>query len=192
MPKTETFNREEMLEKVAHLFHSKGYNATSMQDLVDATGLNRSSIYNSFGSKLELYQEGLKVYRNQASRQIQKALINSDNPLEAIRKVFTLNANLRSTQKNNGCLINNCTMEMANHDTAIKNFLVNNRDEMLSIFEELIAKGQNDGCFNTNKSAKEYAMYLFTALQGLRITGMIVNDTDDLNSIIETTLSLII
>ena len=72
MPKVETFNKEQVLNNVIRLFHEKGYNATSMQDLVDATGLNRSSIYNSFGSKKELFQESLKTYRAIAHKSIQK------------------------------------------------------------------------------------------------------------------------
>ena len=54
MPKTEIFNRVDVLDKAAKIFSNKGFNGTSMQDLVDTTGLNRSSIYNSFGSKLDL------------------------------------------------------------------------------------------------------------------------------------------
>ena len=68
MPRVEIFNRDEVLEKAVRLFHNKGYNATSMQDLVDATGLNRSSIYNSFGSKKELYQQSLRAYKEQANK----------------------------------------------------------------------------------------------------------------------------
>ena len=50
MPKLETFDKVQVIDKAMYLFHAKGYHLTSMQDLVDATGLNRSSIYNSFGS----------------------------------------------------------------------------------------------------------------------------------------------
>lgn len=187
MPKVETFSRDEVLGKVITLFHEKGYSATSMQDLVDVTGLNRSSIYNSFGSKKEIYQETLNAYKSNVGKTIQKVLINTDNPLSAIYKIFTMNnvANLK------GCLLSNCTTEMANQDQNIKNFLINNREHIQELFETLVVKGQEEGLINTKKEAKEYAVYLFASLQGFRVTSMIVNEQKDLESIVDTALSVL-
>lgn len=187
MPKVETFNREMVLENVIKLFHEKGYNATSMQDLVDATGLNRSSIYNSFGSKKELYQESLKTYRTSAQKSIQKVLIHSNSPKESIRKIFSSSPEIRS----NGCFLSNCTSEMANQDQEIKSFLLNNFEHMQGLFEELIVKGQLEGSINKDRSAKEYAIYLFTSLQGLRVTGILLSEQRDFESIVDTVLSVL-
>ena len=68
MPKVETFNRDLVITQATEVFHDKGYNAASMQDLVDATGLNRSSIYNSFVSKLNLYIDCLEAYQYKYQR----------------------------------------------------------------------------------------------------------------------------
>ena len=187
MPKVETFNREEVLEKVVQLFHKKGFNATSMQDLVDATGLNRSSIYNSFGSKKELYHESLRMYKKRANKYVQKVLVHTSNPLETIRKIFDTSPE----DKENGCFIGNCTAEMANQDREIKSFLQNNLNAMQDLFEELISRGQSSGLINNKKSPKEYAAYLFIALQGLRITGILLNEQKEFESIVNTTLSVL-
>lgn len=187
MPKVETFNRDEVLGKVIQLFHEKGYNATSMQDLVDITGLNRSSIYNSFGSKMELYQESLKVYRSQANKMVQRILIHSTNAKDSIRQIFYANPE----QQSNGCFIGNCTAEMANQHQELKNFLQNHMDNMQILFEELVSKGQTEGTINTLKSSNEYALYLFASLQGLRITGVLLKEQKDLESIVSTTLSVL-
>ncbi|MEO1031219.1 MAG: TetR/AcrR family transcriptional regulator [Bacteroidota bacterium] len=187
MPRVEIFNRDEVLEKVVQLFHSKGYNGTSMQDLVDATGLNRSSIYNSFGSKMELYQESLRVYKKHANTYVQKVLINNSEPLETIRKIFAASPE----DKANGCFLGNCTTEMANQDREIKYFLKNNLNAMQDLFEALVSKGQTTGSINTDKSAKAYAAYLFTALQGLRITGILLNEQKEFESIVDTILSVL-
>lgn len=187
MPKVETFNRDEILGKVVSLFHEKGYNATSMQDLVDVTGLNRSSIYNSFGSKKELYRESLSTYKQRANKYVQKVLVHTSEPLETIRKIF----NSTPEDKANGCFIGNCTTEMANQDQEIKGFLQNNLHSMQDLFEELVAMGQERGSINLKKSAKEYATFLFTALQGLRITGILLNEKSEFDGIIDTTLSIL-
>jgi len=187
MPKVETFNRDEILGKVVSLFHEKGYNATSMQDLVDVTGLNRSSIYNSFGSKKELYQESLTVYKKKAGKYLQKVLVHTSEPLEIIRKIFDTNPEDQA----NGCFMGNCTTEMANQDRQIKGFLVNNLQSMQELFKELVSMGQSQGSINKNRSAKEYAVFLFTALQGLRITGILLNEKSEFDSIVNTTLSML-
>lgn len=187
MPRVEIFNRDEVLEKVVHLFHNKGFNATSMQDLVDVTGLNRSSIYNSFGSKKELYNESLRAYKQKANKYVQKVLIHTSEPKETIRKIFATTPE----DKANGCFLGNCTTEMANQDQEIKGFLKNNLNSMQDLFEELVARGQSSGSINSNKTAKEYAAYLFTALQGLRITGILLNEQNEFESIVNTILSVL-
>ncbi len=56
------FDRDEVVEQVAELFWTRGYDATGMNDIVEATGLNKSSIYNTFGSKDALFCEALRSY----------------------------------------------------------------------------------------------------------------------------------
>lgn len=187
MPKVETFDRQEILERVVSLFHEKGYNATSMQDLVDVTGLNRSSIYNSFGSKKELYHESLKAYKAKANKFVQKVLIHTSHPVESIRKIFSTSPQ----DEANGCFLGNCTAEMANQDDQIKNFLQHNLYSMQELFEELIIRGQSEGSINKKKTAKEYAAFLFTALQGLRITGILLEDNKEFETIVDTIISVI-
>lgn len=189
MPKVETFNRELVLDQATNVFHNKGYNATSMQDLVDATGLNRSSIYNSFGNKLDLFFDCLKLYQDQAKTAFSKIVINSQCPMRAIEGIFELYYNEISKDKENkGCLISNCTAEMGNQKSSITAFLSANQDGMISLLEELISNAQDKSIINTKKTAKDYALYLFSALQGYRMTGILINDKTQLRSIVDTTL----
>tara|TARA_R110002073_G_scaffold128999_3_gene275167 strand:+ start:134885 stop:135466 length:582 start_codon:yes stop_codon:yes gene_type:complete len=193
MPKVETFNRDLVIQQSVETFHNKGFNSTSMQDLVDATGLNRSSIYNSFGSKFDLYMECLRSYQQNSRQALQKVIINSNDPLSSIKNIFNLNIHIASNDsKNNGCFINQCTTEMANQEPVIQHFLENNQQYMIRLFEDIVKKGQEDNLINKNKSAKEYALYLLTSVQGLRISGILSNDQQDLESIIQTTLSVLI
>ncbi|WP_299113400.1 TetR/AcrR family transcriptional regulator [uncultured Winogradskyella sp.] len=189
MPKTEIFNRENVLKQATEVFHTKGYNATSMQDLVDVTGLNRSSIYNSFESKHNLYLECLKLYENKYQRIISKVLLASNSPINAIKSLFNmyLKETLSDT-KTKGCLIVNCKSEMANQNMAIQNFLLNNQKGTIELLEDLIEKGQKGESINKSKSKQEYALYLFSSMQGFRMTGILVNDKDQLQGLINTTL----
>ncbi|AUP77320.1 TetR/AcrR family transcriptional regulator [Flavivirga eckloniae] len=193
MPKVETFDKELVLKKAANVFHNKGFNAASMQDLVDATGLNRSSIYNSFGGKLDLFLECLKSYRDLFYTKVSKRLQNADNPLDAIERLFELYLDeIVSDKDDKGCFITNCTSEMANQNESIVSFLNANRTSFLEFLEELVEKGQEQSVINNNKSANEYALYLFSSIQGLRTTGILISNKNDLQIIIKTIIQTLI
>lgn len=187
MPRVEIFNRELVLDQMVNVFHNKGYNATSMQDLVDATGLNRSSLYNSFGNKLSIFLESLRVYQHKANRKTSSLLLKSNNAIEAIVSIFKMDTN--TDGKNNGCLISNCTSEMANQEVTINSFLKANRDNMVAFLEDIVEQGQQEGIINKNNTSKAYALYLFSALQGYRSTEILLKDKQKLNSIIDIILS---
>lgn len=190
MPKTETFNKEEVIKMATEVFHSKSYSLTSMQDLVDATGLNRSSIYNSFGSKLDLYMLCLKDYQYTLKCNVEKVLINSNSSFDAIELIFKLNTR-KSKENNTGCLINNCTSEMANQEDIIKDFLNSNHENIVTLFKYLIKKGQQEGSINNMKPSSIYALYLVNSLQGLSVSNILMNDCNDIENIVTTTLSIL-
>jgi len=193
MPKEETFDRDIVLKQATDVFHNKGFNATSMQDLVNATGLNRSSIYNSFNNKVNLFLECLSSYEDSINRKTTKRLLNSSNGLEAVRQIFELSLNEIAVNKDTqGCLIVNCKSEMANHEESITNFLNLNQKKTLSLLEDLVSQGQQDKTINNNQNSKEYALYLYSSLQGFRMTGILVSDKKQLQSIIINVLQILI
>jgi len=189
MPKTEVFNKELVLNQASDVFHTKGYNATSMQDLVDATGLNRSSIYNSFENKLNLYLECLKVYQNKYQKATSSLLLKANCPLKAIDAIFKMYLyEIVRDEENKGCLIINCKSEMANQDSTINHFLMTNQSNTITLLEDLVEKGQENKTINKKQTAIHYGLYLFSAIQGFRMTGILINEKEQLQSIINTTL----
>lgn len=187
MPKVETFDKDLVLEQATNVFHDKGYNATSMQDLVDATGLNRSSIYNSFVSKINLYLECLKLYENNFKREASKVLLKANNSFEAIELIFELYIQIMSDdQYDKGCMVVNCKSEMANHEKSITAFLESNQKSMLQLLEDLVTKAQLENLANKKQTAKDYALYLYSSLQGFRMTGILIRNTRQLENIAKT------
>ena len=67
MARKKEFDEVEVLDKALDVFWKKGYSATSIQDLVDSMGINRASIYDTWGDKHNLYVESLKRYRQKSS-----------------------------------------------------------------------------------------------------------------------------
>ncbi|APY07109.1 hypothetical protein BWZ20_01785 [Winogradskyella sp. J14-2] len=192
MPKTEIFDRKLVLDKATEVFHLKGYNATSMQDLVDATGLNRSSIYNSFESKENLYMHCLINYKNLYNSK-SSALVNaSKGAINAIATIFDFYINdIVKDSQNKGCMLVNCKSEIGTKNLNILKFLLDHQKETLSFLEALIRQGQEHSEINRKKNAQDYALFLFSALQGLRMTGILVNDKTKLQHIKETTIAIL-
>ena len=191
MPKVETFDKQEVIGKALNLFQEKGYNLTSMQDLVDVTGLNRSSIYNSFGSKLHLYKECLKSYKQETKKVLSGTIESKNCAISRLEAIFRLGVSSDKKFMEKGCLFNSCASEMANQEVTVKNILLDNKDDMLSLFSEIIADGQKNKLINTSQSARAYGLYLLSSFQGLRISGILMNDIKDLEQIVDTTLSVL-
>ena len=187
MPKKETFKKSVIIKKVAKVFYEKGYNLTSMQDIVDTTGLNRSSIYNSFGNKQKLFMLCLKAHQSDLIRGIQQIIIDSNNSIKGLQSIFEFTVK----SNNKGNFINSCICEVVNQDAVAKEFLKDHQTYIIRLFEDLIVKGQNTGAINNSKTAHQYALYLFAAFQGLQIASVLMESTTDLDNIIYTTLSII-
>lgn len=160
------------------LFWKKGYNGTSMQDLVDVTGLNRSSFYNSFGDKFSLFEEALSYYQDQQMIMLNKVERNHKSPKEAIVSLFKGISQDVSRGDNMGCMVSKCTSELSNLEPRIIPFLKENKDRVLNVFLNLIEKAQAKGEIHSDKNPNSLALYLFTNLQGLRITSMLESDLE--------------
>ncbi|WP_106793746.1 TetR/AcrR family transcriptional regulator [Aquimarina sp. Aq78] len=192
MPKVETFDRNTVLQKATEVFHKKGYNGTSMQDLVDATSLNRSSIYNSFGSKLNMFMEVLSHYQSLYGNNFSQKLAQSYNATEAVEAIFNLYVHeIINDNDRKGCLVINCKSEMTNQEPLIKSFMEKNQDRMIAMLEDIVTKGQMEKIFNQNQTASQYALYLFSSIQGLRMTGILNKNEEDLRNLIRTILKVL-
>ncbi len=192
MPKVETFDRIEVLQKATDIFHKKGYNGTSMQDLVDATSLNRSSIYNSFGSKLGMFMAVLGHYQNIGKSKIRSEAKSAHNAADSVRSIFDMYIHDIITDPNQqGCLIVNCKSEMANQEPLIKSFMEQNQEQVLAMLEDIVNKGQMEKVFNEEQTANQYALYLYSSIQGLRMTGILNNNEEQLKNLVNTILKVL-
>lgn len=185
MPRTEVFNREEVITQARQTFWEKGYNGTSMQDLVDTTGLNRSSIYNSFGSKMELYKICLKDYDKGSMKFLQSAC-DSLSPIEKLRWIFERLVNtMTKDAKDLGCMMINCRTEMWNQENSIDRILGKNQEEMIAHFQQLLETSQADGIIDKHHDTSYLAHFLFSSFQGLRLMGMVSKDKETLLGVVD-------
>lgn len=86
MARTKDFDENEVLAKAIQLFWYKGYNGTSMQDLVDSLGISRSSLYDTYTDKHTLFIKALESYQNTGAAKIQAIVDHSGSAKETVKK----------------------------------------------------------------------------------------------------------
>lgn len=115
MSRTIDFDRDDTINKAMNVFWNKGYKSTSMKDLMDATGLLKGSIYNTFESKENLFALCLEKY----GRESKLMHYREGDPSEYLRDFFKrLVAQGTKKDFKKGCLIMNSCMEFS-HDNSI-------------------------------------------------------------------------
>lgn len=192
MARTAHFNRAHILATVSDLFWDKGYQGTSIQDLVAATGLNRSSLYNSFGSKMELYKTVLIQYQDDRQVVFQNSLMRAENPLQALHLVFENFVEIIiKDERGRGCFNLNCKVELSRSNAPIRDYLEKMEASEIDFFRGLVQEGQDAQFVNKRQDATHYAHFLCGALQGLRMTGILIRKRAVLEQIASSTLSVL-
>jgi TetR/AcrR family transcriptional repressor of nem operon len=192
MARTKDFDESEVLAKAIKLFWQKGYNGTSMQDLVNGLGISRSSIYDTFGDKHQLYLKALGTYR-QAQVAIRDRILNA--PVEAkvaIRQLMDLTIDqMMRDKQHKGCFLVNSAVETAPHDKETSAIICQNDQQVENAFYEVIKRGQSNGEIASKQDPRALARFLFNNIVGIQVTGKSVTDKAAFDDIIHLTLSVL-
>lgn len=181
-----------MLYKAKEVFSEKGYNGTSMDDLVQATGLSRSSIYDTFGDKHGLFLKSLNQYRCDQQNDLRQLLAKADSPRKKISIVFDYTVkDILADKKRRGCLLINVSMELTCVDKEVADIASENMEEMEKLFYQWIKEGQAKGEIAHKFPPKQLAKHLYNSLMGLRLTSRNRPDQDALREIVKITLSIL-
>jgi TetR/AcrR family transcriptional repressor of nem operon len=125
------FDTDEVLDRVVNLFWDQGYEATSMSDIVAATGLNKSSLYNSFGSKEELFGIAIDRYVEMQESMLKGVLRDGHAGLDDILTFLDyVRREIGGPTGSRGCLAVNTTTELGNRDNSIASMSARYRGEM--------------------------------------------------------------
>ena len=121
MVRTRTFDPGTTLSTAMDLFASKGYSETSMEDIVQATGVSRYGLYGTFGNKRELFEKALDQYAERMGKQAYLRLLEPDASLGHIRKIFAERVeDVTTLHQEKGCLFIHTVMELAPQDNELR------------------------------------------------------------------------
>lgn len=181
MARKKQYNEEQVIEKAMNLFWRNGYETTSMQMLEKEMGINKFSIYASFGNKNGVLLESLKCYKSKLNKLIDK-LKNSSEGIDSIKQYFYDFIEFsKETEFGRGCLVTNTANEMGqNADEKIKAVLFSFTNEVKSVFESILKQDKN----KTSETIAEQADYLIISMFGLSSATKVFS-REQLNNYIE-------
>jgi TetR/AcrR family transcriptional repressor of nem operon len=187
MPRSPSFDRRKKVEEALEVFREQGYEATSIQDLVDHLDLNRSSLYNTFGGKHDLYLEALDHCRQSEQRALCEHLRGAATAMEGLRRAFAA-VTERVANDPCGCLTANATVECATSDPSTRERACETLDVMQTLFRETVERAQEEGTIDPARDAEALGYYLTNAYHGLYLTAKTGPSPDVLADIVDETL----
>lgn len=170
MARRREFDEEKALDAAMQLFWEKGFEATSLSDLTSRMGIQRPSIYSTFGDKRGLFEAALRKYTSSHAALVRRNLQNKSSVKEAFRAFFE-NMVAKEYEKipNWGCFCINSMVELAPHDEKFEILTREHQMYLSVIFQETIERGLRSGELDTDINAKSLAQTLVISLIGLTV-----------------------
>ena len=182
------FKCDEALAQAMQVFNRKGYEATFLDDLTDEMGINRPSLYNTFGDKHALYMKVMTIYRDVFSQSL-AAIGEAPTVKQGFQSFFDEHIEGAVSGACRGCMIVNSTVESLTIGGDISDF-VNETDAALKkIIADVLTKAQQAGELSPEKDTVALASYLYSAIQGFQLRAKAGDGREELEAIAHFTLS---
>jgi len=168
MARPREFDERAVLNAATQCFWKQGYEATSVRDLVEHTGITAASLYNAFGDKRGLYEKALDHYvEGSIADRIRRC--QSLPPLRAIEAFFEeiVKRSLNDRDRK-GCMLVNAALDMAPHDPAFRKVVAEVLMGIEAFFHGCVVAGQADGTIARSLPAETLAQNLLGVLMGIR------------------------
>ncbi len=184
MPKEKTFDIDAAISEAKLLFQTKGYAGTSMQDIVDHLGLSRSSIYDTFGDKEQLYLRTLSHYCQENVFRLNEEAEKTADPLAFIVGLMDdIVKDIEHDKGEKGCFVVNAMVEIGEKNPLIFEATNRSNNTFEAMLTALIGRAQRKGQIKSNEPAALLAKYLLNVINGLRVYSKGNNCAKDIKAI---------
>lgn len=183
------FDRDTALLAAMRTFWTQGYEGTSIQDLVDAMGVNKPSLYSTFGCKEEIFREAVVLYDRLEGRATSQSLREATTAREAVETMLRSNAHAYTGDEGpRGCMIVLASLLGAPENERVRAFLAENRLVGETALRDRLAQGIADGDLPPSANVDQLAALYTTVLEGLSIQARDSASEDKLNMIIDAAM----
>lgn len=172
MARPKEFDVDTALERALEVFWLRGYEATSMQDLVEAMGIRKASLYGTFGDKRALYLAALKRYQERSLADLRAHLSTAPEPLAALQEFVRANAASACRRSGRrGCFCINANVELAPHDAEIGERLRRHSEQVEAVFAATLQRAKDLGRLRRDADCRGLATFLFGLIAAIQVLG---------------------
>ncbi|AOP50038.1 TetR/AcrR family transcriptional regulator [Streptomyces lydicus] len=191
MARPRKFDEARAVDAAMEAFWAAGYEATSTQDLCDATGLGRSSIYNTFKSKHDLFERSLARYMERRNGELAALLAGELPARQKIRALLqrVIDEECAEDADGRGCLVVNSCIEVAAHDPAVAASLERDYGVRLEALRTVIESGRRAGDLTRDRDAGTLAHLVIATIGGLRVSARAGVDRAALEAVADAALA---
>lgn len=192
MPRPKEFDVDRALAGALDCFRLRGYEGSSISNLLDSMGISRQSMYDTFGDKYSLFMDSLNLYYETYIESWMGILEAPDASLKEIRQFFSSYAEfLCSDQDRKSCLFANTALEMASTDAQILDMIDDFNERLIEGFSEAITTAIKNGELFQTKAPTPYAKFLTNTFWGMGLTAKTGVTKNEIIQVVNVGLSVL-
>jgi AcrR family transcriptional regulator len=181
------FDVEKALDTAVKVFWKKGYEGTSLQDLTEAMGINRPSLYAAFGNKDDLFRKVVDRYAAGPASYVAEALA-LPTAREVAEALLSGAVNVVSQPKHRGCLMVQSALSCSDEAEPIRAELARRRSEGETAIRERFERARTEGDLPKDADPADLARYVMTVVHGLAVQAAGGARREDLLRVVATAL----
>ncbi|MFG2421174.1 TetR/AcrR family transcriptional regulator [Streptomyces sp. NPDC048448] len=190
MGRPRRFDEAQVLHNAREQFWNRGYTATSMDDLMAATGLGKGSLYGAFGDKRQLFLRTLDDYRNEQLDSVRQILTGPGTGLERLELLLDGAAHgYGDDASRRGCFLAGSTSELHGRESEVVSRARVTYQEIQDLLTACVEDAQREGDLAADASPQEMATLLLAVLQGIEFLAKTDMDASALVQIGRSALS---
>lgn len=192
MARPRNFDENEVLDRALDVFWKKGYHATSYEDLVSGMGINRASMYNTYGDKHQLLVKSLKRYQAKNIARLRQLFDSGKSIQETFRALFyeSIQQNCDDPQRR-GCMVVNVTTELGGWDPEISDIVRQNQRQLEEAFASLISQAKERGEISSHLRPEALARFIYNTYNGLQVLAKSNPPREALEDVVEVSLTVL-
>ncbi len=189
MVRPKQFNNETALYEAMRIFWTKGYDGTSLPDLLLGMNVSRSSLYNSYQDKQALFHQTLTYYQQTIGASKREALTGAPSAKEGIRQYFNRVIEIAlSEELPGGCFFTNVATSLETADEHTRDRINESLKSLENLFYEVLLRGQQTGEIDPNTDIRKQASLLLGLSQGINVLSRVYKEQELFENMIHAAL----
>ena len=187
VPRPREFDEDCVVAAIRQVFWDKGYAATSVDDLMRASGLGKGSLYGAFGDKHNLFLRVLREYNAANDRMLHERLAAVPRGIDLVRE-FVRGPSCDSESARRGCLLANTTAELAASMPDVAAEARRSYDATAKVLTVAVERAQREGDVDPDADPGQIAHAVLAVQLGVVALGRTGMGVDALSAVAESAL----